>query len=145
MPQDFFSRLGEYYLKVSEVFRGEADVANIFPNPADRGSTRETIYATFLRQHAPSKCNVLFGGYLFQDDGDESGQLDVIVTTDTSPRFDYLKTNGHGKTFAPVEGTLAVAAIKSTFAKDDIYDTLSNIASIPPTKPLGKRTPPISR
>ena len=32
----------------------------------------------FLRLHAPTKCNVFFGGFLFGTDGSESKQLDVL-------------------------------------------------------------------
>ena len=139
MPKDIFSRLGGYYRNVSKVLAGEADAADVFPNSADRGGAREEIYETFLRQHAPSKCNVFSGGFLFQEDGSESGQLDVIVTTDTTPQFNFPSSR---KSFSPVEGTLAVAAIKSTFEKRNIYETLSNIASIPPMKSLKKRVNP---
>lgn len=140
MSQEFYSRLGEYFRQVSKVLRGEADAADVFPNSADRGGAREEIYETFLRQHAPSKCNVFFGGFLFHEGGSESGQLDVIVTTDTTPRFHFRDSR---KSFSPVEGALAVAAIKSTFEKEEIYAALRNIASIPPMKSLENRVIPI--
>jgi len=71
------------------VLRGEAKTASIFPNSSDIGMSREKIFAEFLRLHAPSKCNVVFGGFLFGDDGSESGQLDVLITTDTTPQFNF--------------------------------------------------------
>ena len=114
LAQDFFLRLRDYYLKVAEVLRGEAEAATVFRNTTDIGASRERIYADFLRQHAPSKCNVFLGGFLFQADGSESRQLDIIVTTDTAPRYDFHNQDGGGKSFSPVEGTLAVASIKST-------------------------------
>lgn len=55
---DFFQRLRNYYQDVAAVLRGEAKPASIFPNTTDVGMSRERIYAEFLRQHAPSKCNV---------------------------------------------------------------------------------------
>ena len=142
MTQDFYTRLGEYFRKVAEVLRGEADAAKVFPNASDLGSSREHIYANFLRQHAPSKCNVFLGGFLFHEDGSESAQLDVIVTTDTAPRFDFHNPSGLGKSFSLVEGTLAVASIKSSVRKQDVFDALKNIATIPPMQSLGKRYPP---
>lgn len=33
---DFFARLNNYYSKVAEVLRGQADASAIFPNPTDR-------------------------------------------------------------------------------------------------------------
>jgi len=141
----FYSRLRKYYLDVAAVLRGEAQAASIFPNTTDIGMSRERVYAEFLKQHAPSKCNVVFGGFLFGEDGSESGQLDVLVTTDTAPRFDFQNQDGFGKTFSPVEGTLAVASIKSTLDKKELVDALTGIAKIPPTKPLdGRANPTIS-
>jgi hypothetical protein len=135
----FFPRLRAYYLDVAAVLRGEAKAASIFPNTTDIGMSRERVYAEFLRQHAPSKCNVFFGGFLFGEDGSESAQLDVLVTTDTTPRFNFHNKDGQGKSFSPVEGTLAVASIKSTLNKNELEDALAGIAGIPPTVPLGGR------
>lgn len=139
MAGPFFSRLRSYYLNVGAVLRGEANAASVFPNATDVGASRERMYAEFLRQHAPSKCNVVFGGFLFAEDGSESGQLDVLVTTDTTLRFDFHNSDGLGKTFSHVEGTLAVASIKSTLNKAELFDALSGIAKIPPTTSLDGR------
>ena len=145
MAQNFYTRLREYYLKVAGVLRGEADAANIFPNSGDIGVAREQVYAAFLRQHVPSKCNVFLGGYLFHEDGSESKQLDVIVTTDTAPRFDFHNPDGKGKAFSPVEGTLGVASIKSKLDKTTLFEVLEGIASIPPMESLEDRVPPTIR
>jgi hypothetical protein len=145
MSANFYRRLRDYYLKVGEVLRGDADAASIFPNPTDVGMSRERIYATFLRQHAPSKCNVFLGGFLFDLEGNESRQLDVIVTTDTAPRFNLHNSGDGGKAFSPVEGTLAVVSIKSTLDKTQLYDALDGLASIPPTQSLEGRLPPLAR
>lgn len=139
MSDNFFYRLREYYLKVAEVLRGEADAASIFPNSSDIGISREKVYVDFLKQHAPSKCNVFLGGFLFDDDGMESRQLDVIVTTDTAPRFNFHNKDGDGKSFSPVEGTLGVVSIKSMLDKTQLENALLGIASIPPTKSLNGR------
>lgn len=139
MAGPFFQRLRDYYLNVAAVLRGEANVASIFPNATDIGVSRESIYAEFLRQHAPSKCNVFLGGFLFGNDGSESRQLDVIVTTDTTPRFDFHNPDGQGKAFSPVEGALGVASIKSTLNKNELEDCLNGFAAIPPTMSLDGR------
>lgn len=139
MAQTFSKRLREYYLRVAKVLRGEAEAASVFPNSSDVGISRERIYADFLRQHTPSKCNVFLGGFLFHFDGSESKQLDIIVTTDTAPRFDFHNPDGGGKSFSPVEGTLGVVSIKSNLDKKELYDALNGIASIPPTTTLEGR------
>ena len=143
MPKPFYDRLKNYYSKVGEVLRGEADAASIFPNTSDIGLSRELVYAEFLKQHAPSKCNVFLGGFLFGEDGDESKQLDVIISTDTAPRYDFYNPDGKGKSFGPVEGCLGVASLKSTLDKDQLFDSLEGIASIPATKSLEKRVNPM--
>lgn len=141
---NIYTRLREYYLSVAKVLRGEAEAAAVFPNSTDIGTSRERIYADFLKQHAPSKCNVFLGGFLFHADGTESKQLDVIVTTDTAPRFNFHNRDGMGKSFSPVEGTLGVASIKSTLDKAQLHDALLGIASIPPTETLDKRVTPLA-
>jgi hypothetical protein len=143
MAGKFFDRLRNYYLDVAAVLRGEAQAASIFPNSTDIGMSRERVYAEFLSQHAPSKCNVFFGGFLFSEDGSESAQLDVIVTTDTTPRFNLHNKGGGGKSFSPVEGTLAVASNKSTLDKRELEDALTGIARIPPTSSLERRVTPL--
>ena len=143
MSENFYERLKSYYSKVGEVLRGEAEAATIFPNTSDIGISRELIYAEFLKQHAPSKCNVFLGGFLFDEEGKESKQMDVIISTDTVPRYDFYNRREKGKSFGPVEGCLGVASIKSTLDKAQLIDSLKGIASIPPTKSLEKRVNPM--
>jgi hypothetical protein len=139
MAQTFFDRLRSYYTKVAEVLRGEADAASVFANTTDIGMSREKVYAEFLKQHAPSKCNVFLGDFIFDEDGAESKQLDIIITTDTAPRFNFHNKDGSGKSFSPVEGTLGVVSVKSTLNRVELFDTLGVIASVPPTRPLDGR------
>src|SRR4051812_32425755 len=106
MQQSFFERLVKYYSNVGMVLRGQAEVASIFPNPSDKGLTREQVYLKFLENHLPLACRAMLGGFLFGLDGSESRQLDVIVTSSTAPRYQVMD-----KAFACVEGTLAVASV----------------------------------
>ena len=142
LTQTFFERLRDYYLKAAEVFCGEADAASVFANTTDIGLSREKVYVEFLKQHAPSKCNVFLGGFIFDEDGAESKQLDIIVTTDTAPRFNFHNKDGTGKSFSPVEGTLGVISVKSTLNRIELFDALGGIASIPPTRSLERRVNP---
>ena len=143
MANNFYERLKDYYEKVGQVLRGEAEASSIFANTSDIGISRELIYAEFLKQHAPSKCNVYLGGFLFGENGDESKQLDIIISTDTAPRFNFHNPDGKGKSFGPVDGCIGVASIKSTLDKDQLIDSLHCIASIPNTKPLGNKVNPM--
>ncbi|WP_415328518.1 DUF6602 domain-containing protein [Chryseobacterium sp. MMS23-Vi53] len=139
MAKDFFERLNDYYTKVGEVLKGNAEASSIFPNSTDRGISREKIYAEFIKTHAPSKCNIFFGGFLFDRNGNESKQLDIIVTNDTTPQFNLDNKDSNGKSFSPIEGTLAVASVKSKLDKKELIDSLNNISSIPPMEDLGDR------
>lgn len=142
MAESFSDYLRSYYLRVAEVLRGEAEAASVFPNSSDKGNARERIYIDFLRQHVPSKCTVFAGGYLFDDDGAMSKQLDIIVITDTTPQFNLLNKDGAGKSFSPVEGTVAVVSVKSCLDKKQLHDALWGFASIPATRPLTGRGNP---
>lgn len=130
MKQGIYTRLKEYYLQVSAALQGDAKAASIFPNSTDKGFAREAIYSEFLKQHIPSKCNVFYGGFVFGSDGSESNQLDIIINSDTSPRYDFLKKDT-AKSFCHVEGAIGVVSIKSKLDKKELYDALSGIASIP--------------
>ncbi|HJW57860.1 MAG TPA: DUF6602 domain-containing protein [Burkholderiaceae bacterium] len=142
MSKNFFVRLKDYYEKVGAVLRGEASAAAIFPNTSDIGMSREKIYVEFLRMHAPARCNVFLGGFIFDMAGNESRQLDVIVTNDTTPRFDLHNKDGNGKSFSPIEGTLGVVSVKSTLDQRELEDALLGIASIPLTSDVRERLVP---
>lgn len=140
MSKNIFQRLNEYYSKIAEVLRGEADVSSVFKNTTDKGLSREQIYVEFLKNHVPSKCNVFLGGFVFDEQGNESNQLDILITTDTTPRFKPGKSD---KSFSPIEGTLGIVSVKSKLDKQELYDALDGIASIPLTKTLNKRVMPL--
>lgn len=143
MAKKFYKRLRDYFEDVAKVLKGDASPASIFPNSTDVGMSREQIYLEFLKMHAPSKCNVLFGGFLYHEDGNESKQVDIIINVDTTPRFNFFNRDGSGKTFSPVEGTVGVVSVKSTLDKAQLFDALENIASIPPMASLEKRVSPM--
>ncbi len=129
-------------MKVGVVLRGEADSASIFPNTTDIGISRERIYAEFLKSHLPSGCKVLFGGFVFNLEGNMSNQIDLIIIGDSNPQFNFHNQEGYGKSFACIEGTLAVVSIKSDLTSSELNDALENIASLPDKEPLGSKANP---
>jgi len=141
--EPFFIRLKEYYSQVGKVLQGEAEIASIFPNPTDKGITRENIYLKFLEQHLPSGCNIFSGGFLFDLNGQESKQIDIIITSDSSIQFNFFNNSEGGKSFACIEGTIAVASIKSNLTSQELEDTLNNFATIPDKEPLEDRCSPV--
>lgn len=135
-PTPFYKRLHAYYSEVGKVLRGEAIAAGIFANTTDIGMSRERTYAEFLRHHLPPACNVLFGGFLFGITGQESQQLDVIVTTDGCPQYNFFSREWGGKSFSCIDGTAAVVSIKSKLDTRELHQALGNIASLPLKSPL---------
>ena len=136
MTKEFFTRLRNYYKDVAKVLIGSANVASIFPNPVDIGVSREKIYAEFLKLHVPTNCSVFFGGFLFGLSGSESRQMDIIVINDSSPQFNFFNQDGSGKTFACIEGTIAVVSLKSYLSSKELRDSLDIFASLPDKEPL---------
>ncbi len=142
MPKPFYNRLIDYYARIGKVLRQRGKASSIFPNTTDIGQMRELTYADFLRAHAPSKCNIDYGGFLFSDNGEESNQLDIVIMSDAAPRYNFFNQNGGGKSFGPVEGCLGVACIKSNLNKKELFNSLKNIASIPRMQTLENRLDP---
>lgn len=142
----FFDRLKKYYTDVGRVLKGEADAASIFPNSTDIGTSRESVYASVLKQHLPSSCNVSLGGFLFDQQGRESRQIDILVTNGTSIRFEFHNRDGGGKSFACIDGAVAVVSVKSTLDSAQLRDSLENLASLPEKDPLtdDRKSPLIS-
>lgn len=131
MPEPFFDEMRQYLERVVDVLRGDAKAAFIFPNATDKGITRERVYAQFLKDHLPSACNVVFGGCIFNQQGEYSKQIDIIVTNDVCPQFNQHNRDGTGKTVACVDGTLAVVSVKSVLNRKEVFEALRNLASIP--------------
>ncbi|MCH7719501.1 MAG: hypothetical protein IH988_00735 [Planctomycetes bacterium] len=140
MATPFIPRLASYFLLAGRVLRNEAAAASIFPNPSDIGQSRERLYAEFLRLHLPSFCGVVYGGFLFSLEGEESKQIDIIINSGVSPQFNLLNPDGEGKSFACVDGTLGVVSVKSMLDATGLQDALWNLASIPHQRPLTERT-----
>jgi hypothetical protein len=141
MAKPLFTRIRSHYDAVAATLRTAADAASVFANNGDVGQTREKAYLEFLKQSVPYKCNVFLGGFLFDENGAESKQMDVIVTTDTVPRY-FLPVGVDQKSFSPVEGTLAVVSVKSSLNKEQLFDALGGVASVPLTRPLEGRVNP---
>lgn len=68
--------------------------------------------------------------------------MDLIITNDVCPQYNFHNQDGTGKSFACIDGTLAVASIKSMLNSSELADSIDNIASLPPKLPLEERVPP---
>lgn len=135
----FYERLRNYFEAVAAVLRGEAEAASVFPNPTDVGEQRERVYLDFLRTHLPRSAHVLQGGFLFDLQGNESKQIDVIAVNNYNLRFDFLGRGQSPKAFACVEGSIAAASLKSNLTGEEFEEAFLNLASIPPMGSLEGR------
>jgi len=95
-------RLINYFEAVSKVLDSQMAASDVFPNTTDKGTSREDFFEEFLRHHAPSRCEVVKGGYIFDSDNRESKQIDLLVINDAAVRF----TPSGGKSFNAVEACL---------------------------------------
>lgn len=134
MPKPFLERLHKYFASVNKVLEAKAEASSIFANSGDIGTSRESVYMEFLQQHLPPACNIQKGGFLFGQTGDESKQLDIIITSNHCPQYRFLESNEH-KSFACVDGAVAAVTVKSTLDKKQLFDALGNLASIPALRP----------
>ena len=132
MAKDAYAELVNYFDGVVEQMLSEARQSGALRNPADVGGGREDVFRRFLERHLPRSCEVSRGGYLFDLQGRESRQIDVIVTSGPTPRFEMPS---QGKAIAPLEGTVAVAEVKSRLDGERLHQALENFASIPRSAP----------
>ena len=128
MENGFYIDLKKYLEDSVERLRFEAKQSGIFDNSSDLGSEREEIYQSFLKKHLPKQCDIHTGGYLFNLEGKKSKQIDIIVTSGNTPKF---QINNNKKSICPIEGTVGVFEIKSTLNKELVVKALKNIGSIP--------------
>lgn len=128
MNDDVFGDLAAHYVSVAQELSSQAQQAGLLRNPTATGTGREDVYRAFLERHLPRACDVFLGGYIFDTRGNSSSQMDVIATGGNVPRFGMSSGERH---IAPLEGTVAVAEVKSRLTKDTLREALDGCASIP--------------
>ena len=139
MSKPFFKRLEKYFSHVGKTLREESEAASIFDNKTDIGVSREHSYASFLKEHIPSQCNVFFGGFLFDFEGNESKQIDLIVTGKDALKFNLNSKDDTGKSFTCIDGCVAVVGIKSNLNSHELENSLDNFASLPQKRNIENR------
>lgn len=128
MSNDVFSDIKSYYIQVAKNLIAEARQASLLVNSTSVGTEREEVYRKFLERHLPKACDAFLGGYVFDLQGNASKQIDVIVTSMSTPTFQLPNQT---RIIAPLEGTVAVAEIKSRLDKASLFSALRNFAAIP--------------
>jgi hypothetical protein len=122
-----------YFADEADNLETSASKAVIFDNPVDRGDVKETILWNFLENHLPRRCGVVRGGYVFNQFGNRSKQIDLLVTYDSTIQFKQVYGRHETKSFNSIEGTLAAISVKTNLDKQQFLDALDNLASIPTT------------
>ena len=135
----FKKRLNEYYKLFEESFQNDKNTSSILKNTSDKGFLRELAYLDFLKRHIPKNTEALLGGFVFDQEGNESRQFDVIVVGSTSPRF-ILPTFSEsiGKAFACIDGCVAIISIKSQLNTPDLRNELDAFAALPNITPFNR-------
>jgi hypothetical protein len=127
--------------KLIDYFQGESDklqshhsTSSVFQNRSDIGYEREQSFEDFLKIHIPKRCEVDLGGFVFDANNQVSKQIDIIISNDFTLQFkDRL---GSAKSFNCIEGCNAVFSIKSNLNKDQMKDSIQNLASVPLSKEI---------
>lgn len=125
-------RLRSYYLSVGRVLVEQSGAASVFPNTTDNGMSRERAYSRFLNEHLPSTCHTFLGGYVFNSDGLESRQMDIIVAAGSAIQFPFLSSDAGGKSFALIESSVGVCSIKANLNSKELIDSLHLFTTLPP-------------
>ncbi|MDB5034647.1 MAG: hypothetical protein JWQ98_1888 [Chlorobi bacterium] len=124
------NKIQRYFNSLAKQIAIQAEVAGISTHRPDIGTNRETIVQLFLNKHLPRRLNASIGGQIIGCDGKESGQIDIIVSSDIAVRFEENE-----RTFVTAESVGAAISVKSYLDKAAVEDSLLNLASIPQISP----------
>lgn len=120
------NRIQRYFNALADRMAADSEIAGSSTHRPDIGSNRERIVQEFLSRHLPGRLSSSFGGQVIGLSGAESGQIDVLVSSDVAVRFEQNE-----RTFVVAEGVAAVITVKSYLDKAAIEDSLANLASVP--------------
>lgn len=126
MKKCFYDRLESYFGAILDGMVSDAKASSVFPNSTDMGQGREQVFGRFLKNHAPTSAEVLYGGFLFNNEGEESGQFDIIVPGEQALVF---RTNE--KCFSSIGGTLAICSIKSNLNSEKLNEAMREFGAVP--------------
>lgn len=126
MSISFHDVLKNYFFEIENKLEAEKNLSAIFPNNSDKGIIRESVYAKFLIDHLPANAEVLFGGFLFNKEGDVSPQYDILIVHSSAPKF-----NVNGKCFASVDACIAIISIKTNLTTNALCEELLSFKKIP--------------
>ena len=124
------SLITKYLDSLSKVMAGQADLASVTGHPSDTGTNREDLLKSFVNNHTPNKMEAILGGKIIGLGQNPSKQIDCMVCSDLAPRF-----KEQTRSIAIVEAVGVAISVKSSLNKDEIIDSIENLASIPQISP----------
>lgn len=120
------NHISQYFNAISEHIAASYKLASISSHKPDIGANRELVVREFLQKHIPKRLTASLGGQVIGLDGSESRQIDILVSSDISIRFEQ-----NDKTFVTAESLASAISVKSRLDKPSLEDCLQNLASIP--------------
>jgi len=135
--------LKDYFNSVADVLAAKSILAGDSAENIDIGANRELICRDLLANHVPRRYGVYPGGDVFGAERARSGQIDILITHDMSMNF-----MENQRVRCPVESLTAAISVKSRLTKGELFNALSNLATIPqchePAIRLGLLTKPVT-
>jgi hypothetical protein len=119
-------RLADYFNILADRIEIDARSSGLASHNADIGTNRERIVELFLSKHLPRRLRPFLVGTIFGLSGQESKQIDIIISNDLAMNFEE-----HSKMFIAAESVAVAITVKSYLDKDAIHDCLGNLASVP--------------
>ena len=111
--------------------RLEADIRrarDVIPNPGEKGKSFEEIIRESLQSVLPGKIGVSHG-FVFDADGKESQQMDVILYDQLNTPRIYAGTSEEEAQAFPVESTYACGELKTQMNKNELKDSVDKCFS----------------
>jgi len=72
-------------------------------------------------------------GFLFDSNGNKSNQIDLIITNDSTLQL-RVSVNQNSKMHTCLEGCLCSISIKTNLIKNELFEAIDNLVSIPTDK-----------
>jgi len=119
------NRIRDYFNLLAQQISIEAEIAGVSSHKTDIGLNRERLVEGFLRKHLPKRLTPSIGGQVIGYDSSESKQIDILVSSDISVRFEQNE-----RTFITAENLAAAITVKSHLDKAALEDCLFNLGSV---------------
>lgn len=125
--------LYDYYRRTAESLMARYRQTGAVSANTNLGDAREVLLRGFLDAVIPPHISV-GRGEVWDSEGNRSGQLDVVLARDDSPRLPL----GDGKEVSAfiVEGVYAVVEVKSNLTTENLEDSLSKLRRVAQLKVL---------